>query len=128
MQWSYRVLVALLLCTAAGCARDVSLQTSAAPSTPRWEDGHYLGVNDVPTPQLIRVAVGITQGRIVTIQLLEHPAWSAPTEQDRLLRLVVASQTTAGHVPRGTGSEQEHLLQAIDNALSQARPGAPATP
>ena len=60
-------------------------------------------MHDVPTPQMIRVAVDIAGGRIVTIRVLQHPAWREPEEQERLLRLVVASQTTEGHVPRGMG-------------------------
>ena len=42
--------------------------------------------------------------------------------------LVVESQTTEGHVPRGMGSEQDHLLRAIDDALTKARPPLPAVP
>ena len=76
---------------------------------------------NVPTPQMIRVAVDIASGRIVTIRVLQHPAWRAPEEQERLLRLVVESQATAGPVLRGTESEQDHLLRAIDDALTRAQ-------
>jgi len=85
-------------------------------------------VHDVRTPPLIRVAVDISSGRIVTVRMLQHPGWRAPEEQEGLLRLVVESQTTEGHVPRGTGSEQDHLLRAIDDALSKAQSGNPSVP
>jgi uncharacterized protein with FMN-binding domain len=85
-------------------------------------------VNDIPTPQVIRVAVDISSGRIVTIRVLQHPAWHTPEEQEGLLRLVVESQTTEGHVRRGTGSEQDHLLRAIDDALSKAQSVTPSVP
>jgi uncharacterized protein with FMN-binding domain len=77
---------------------------------------------------LIRVAVDIASGRIVTIRVLQHPAWRALEEQERLLRLVVESQTMAGNVPRGTGSEQDHLLRAIDDALTRAQSVTPSVP
>jgi hypothetical protein len=54
------------------------------------------------TPPAIRVAVDISSRRIVTIRLLQPSAWLDPEEQERLLRLVVESQTTEGSVPRGT--------------------------
>jgi uncharacterized protein with FMN-binding domain len=97
-----------------------SLQTAALPSAPLWDDGSSIGVHDALTPPAIRVAVDIASGRIVTIRVLHHPGWRAPEEQEKLLRLVVASQTTEGHVARGTGSEQDHLLRAIDDALTKA--------
>jgi uncharacterized protein with FMN-binding domain len=82
----------------------------------------YIGVDDtLPTTPFIQVAVDITWGRMVAISLLQHPVWKTPSETARLLDLVLESQTTAGHIPRGTGSEHELLLQAIDNALGKAR-------
>jgi uncharacterized protein with FMN-binding domain len=85
-------------------------------------------MHDVRPPQVIRVAVDISSGRIVTIRMLQHPAWRAPEEQEGLLRLVVESQTTEGHVLRGTGSEQDYLLRAIDDALTKARSVTPSVP
>jgi len=118
MRWKLRLLLALLVLGGGGCLKGVSLQTVALPSAPLWDDGSYIGVHDVPTPQLIRVAVDISGGRIVTVRVLQHPAWRAAEEQEGLLRLVVESQTTAGHVPRGTGNESDRLLHAIDDALA----------
>lgn len=117
-QWILVVLVALLLVNSGGCARGLHIQTATFP----WEDGLYIGVDDtLPTTPFIQVAVDITWGRMVAISLLQHPVWKAPAETARLLDLVLESQTTAGHIPRGTGSEHEHLLQAIDHALGKAR-------
>jgi len=87
-----------------------------------------MGVNDVSSPQLIRVAVNISKGRIVTVRVLQYPGGQASEEQEGLLRLVVESQTTEGHVPRGTGSEQDRLLQAIDDALAKAQSAPPLMP
>ena len=128
MRWKLLLLLAWLLGGGGGCLTGVSLQTVSLPSAPLWDDGSYLGVHEVPTPQVIRVAVDISRGRIVTIRVLQHPAWRTPEEQDGLLRLVVESQTTEGHVPRGTGSEQDRLLRAIDDALSKAQSGHPSVP
>ena len=127
MRWKQLLLLVWLVVGAGGCLRGVSLQTAALPSAPLWDDGSYIGVHDV-TPQLIRVAVDISSGRIVTVRVLQHPAWRAPEEQEGLLRLIVESQTTEGHVPRGTGSEQDHLLRAIDDALSKAQAVTPSVP
>lgn len=139
MRWKQLLLLVWLVVGGGGCLRGVSLQTAALPSAgatasaqglqalPRWDDGSYIGVHDV-TPQLIRVAVNISSGRIVTVRVLQHPAWRAPEEQEGLLRLVVESQTTEGHVPRGTGSEQDHLLRAIDDALTRAQAVTPSVP
>jgi hypothetical protein len=75
------------------------------------------------TPQFIVVDVAIEQGRIVAIHLREHPAWSAPQEQEKLLQTVITSQTTSAVTPRQEGSEQDHLLNAIEDALNKARQG-----
>jgi hypothetical protein len=49
-------------------------------------------------------------------------------EQEKLLRLVVESYTTYGHRPRGTRSEPDHLLRAIDGALTKAESLMSAVP
>jgi uncharacterized protein with FMN-binding domain len=124
-QWILVALLALLLVNSEGCARGLNIRTVTFP----WEDGRYIGVNDtLPTTPFIQVAVDITWGRMVAISLLQHPVWKAPTETAGLVDLVLASQTTAGHIPRGTGSEHEQLLQAIDNALMKARSSTPTVP
>jgi uncharacterized protein with FMN-binding domain len=105
----------------------VSLQTVSLPSTSLRDNGSYIGVHDGLTPQVIRVAVDMSSGHIVTIRVLQHPAWRTPEEQEELLRLVVQSQTTEG-VPHGTGSEQDYLLRAIDDALTKARSVTPSAP
>jgi uncharacterized protein with FMN-binding domain len=128
MQWKLLLLLAWLVIGGGGCRTGVSLQTASLPSAPLWDDGSYIGMHDGLTPQLIRVAVDISSGRIATIRVLQHPTWRAPEEQKGLLRLVVESQTTEGHVPRGTGSEQDHLLRAIDDALTKARSVTPSVP
>jgi uncharacterized protein with FMN-binding domain len=104
-----------------GCHNGVIIQTTSRPASGPWDDGTYTGVSEPLTPQFIQVEVSITRGQIVAIHLRQHPAWELPQEQERLLQLVVASQTTEGHVPRGTGSEPDHLLRAIDDALVKAR-------
>ena len=128
MQWKLVLLLAWLVLWGGGCRTGGSLQTAALLSTPLWEDGNYIGMYEGLTPQGIRVAIDISSGRIGTIHVLQHPAWRAPEEQEGLLRLVVASQTTEGHVPRDTGSEQDYLLRAIDDALTKARSMTPAVP
>ena len=127
MPWKLICLLVLLALGSGACITGGSLQTASLPGAPLWDDGSYIGVYDVPTPQLIRVAVDISSGRIATIRVLQHPAWHVAETQAGLLRLVVESQTTAGHVPRGTGSEQDRLLHAIDDALAQARSVCVAT-
>ena len=104
-----------------GCHNGVTMQMASLPASGPWDDGTYTGVSDPLTPQFIQVEVNVTRGQIVAIRLRQHPAWQAPQEQERLLHLVVTSQTTEGHVPRGTGSENDHLLRAIDDALAKAR-------
>lgn len=128
MRYDLMVLLAFLVFGSGACIQRGTLRTATLPSASLWNDGSYLGTHDVPTPQLIQVAVDITAGRIVNIRLLEHPAWRAPEAQDELLRLVMTSQTTEGHVPRGTGSEEDRLLRAIDEALIKAQPPFPAVP
>jgi uncharacterized protein with FMN-binding domain len=128
MRWEFLLLLAVLGLGGAGCRQGVAVQTAPLAAPVAWGDGTYIGESDLPTPQFIRVAVDITRGRIVAIHLLEHPAWTAPEQQDALLRLVMESQTTEGHVSRGTGDEQDRLLRAIDAALAKARPARPAAP
>jgi len=126
MQWKLILLGALLILGSGGCLAGGSLQMTS--SAPLWDDGSYIGVYDLPTPQLIRVAVDISSGRIATIRVLQHPAWHIAEAQEGLLRLVVESQTTAGHAARGTGSEQDRLLHAIEDALARAQSVPPAAP
>lgn len=137
MQWKLFLLLAWLVIGGGGCRTGGLPPDSGAGATvsaqglqalPLWEDGSYIGVHDMPTPQMIRVAVDIASGRIATIRVLQHPAWRAPEDQERLLRLVVESQTTEGHVLRGTEGEQDHLLRAIDDALTRAQSVTPAVP
>jgi uncharacterized protein with FMN-binding domain len=104
------------------------VQTDPVAAPAAWGDGTYIGESDLPTPQFIRVAVDITRGRIVAIRLLEHPTWTAVEQQEALLHLVMESQTTEGHVSRGTGDEQDRLLRTIDAALAKARSTPPPAP
>ena len=53
-------------------------------------------------------------------------SWSAPQEQETLLQTVLSEQTTSTVVPRHEGSEKDHLLDAIDEALNKARQGPPS--
>ena len=87
----------------------------------RYRDGNYTGRRSLPTPQFIVVDVTIEKNRIVAIQLRQHPAWKAPREQEKLLNMVVTSQTTSTITPRPEDSEQDQLLDAIDDALNKAR-------
>lgn len=86
-----------------------------------YHDGVYTGENSLPTPQFIVVDVAIKKGRVVAIKLRKHPAWSSPQEQEKLLQTVISYQTTSTVVPRDEGSEKDHLLDAIDEALNKAR-------
>ncbi len=81
-----------------------------------------------PTPQLIVVDVTIEKGRIVAINLRQHPAWKRPEEQEKLLQTVIATQTVATPTPREEGSEEDRLLDAIEDALNRARRDEPSVP
>jgi uncharacterized protein with FMN-binding domain len=91
----------------------------------RYRDGSYTGSRSLPTPQFIVVDVTIKKSRIVAIRLRQHPTWKAPREQEKLLHMVVASQTTSTITPRPEGSEQDQLLDAVDDALNKARQPLP---
>ena len=93
-----------------------------------YHDGVYRGGKYLPTPQFIVVDVSIQEGNIVAIHLREHPIWSAPQEQEQLLQTVIDQQTTLTIVPREEGSEQDELLDAIEDALNKARQAPPAGP
>jgi hypothetical protein len=121
-----------------GCGFSFHLGTPSPIMDEAWDDGIYdlnlyydgvyTGWQPLPTPQFIVVDVAIEQGRIVAIHLREHPSWSAPQEQEKLLRTVIASQTTSAVTPRDEGSEQDHLLNAIEDALNKARQGSSSGP
>jgi hypothetical protein len=121
-----------------GCAFSFHLGTSPQIMDEAWDDGIYdlntyydgiyTGRQSLPTPQFIVVDVTIEQNRIVAIHLREHPAWSVPQEQEKLLQTVITSQTTATIVPRDEGSEQDHLLHAIEDALDKARQAPSSVP
>jgi uncharacterized protein with FMN-binding domain len=121
MWWKALLFLLCLSLWVGGCRHNVRMHMTSRPASGPWADGTYTGVSAPLTPQFIQVEVSISRGQIVAIHLRQHPAWEAPHEQDRLLQLVVASHTTEGHVPRGTGSEADHLLRAIAEALVRAR-------
>lgn len=85
-----------------------------------YHDGVYTGEKDLPTPQFIVVDVAIEKGRVVAIHLRQHPSWTAPEEQKKLLQAVISYQTTSTIAPRDEGSEQDQLLDAIEDALNKA--------
>lgn len=94
-----------------------------------WQEGTYTGMTtDVPTPQLIVVDVTINKGRIFNIRLRQHPAWTAPKKQEQILRAVISEQTTDVYESRHDNSDQDHLLDAIEDALIKAHPQPSAPP
>jgi hypothetical protein len=64
--------------------------TMMLPAPDGWHDGTYTGtsdlVGDLPTPQLVRVTVDISQGHIVTVRVHQPPGWNAPQGEEFLLR------------------------------------------
>ncbi len=94
-----------------------------------WQEGTFTGMTtDLPTPQLIVVDVTITKGRIFKIRLRQHPEWAVPKKQETILRAVISQQTTAVYESRHDNSEQDHLLDAIEDALIKAHPKPSAAP
>lgn len=92
-----------------------------------WQEGTYTGMaTDLPTPQLIVVDVTISKGRIFKIRLRQHPEWSGPAKQEQILRAVISQQTTGVYESRHDDSEQDRLLDAIEDALNKAH-SKPAT-
>lgn len=91
-----------------------------------YRDGTYTGHRDLPTPQFIAVDVTIENRRIVAIHLRQHPFWNASPEQENLFQVVIKNQTTTTIAPRHEGSEQDQLLDAIDDALNKARQAPPS--
>jgi uncharacterized protein with FMN-binding domain len=121
-----------------GCAFNFQLGTSSPIMDEAWDDGIYdmntyydgvyTGREPLPTPKFIVVDVAIERGRIVAIHLREHPSWSAPQEQAKLVQAVITYQSTSAIAPRDEGSEQDHLLNAIEDALDKARQAPSLTP
>ena len=123
------IILLWLITGTAGCNLKVS--SHVVPNAWYEEDyagGVYTGRQGPPTPQLIVVDITIEEGRIVAIRLREHPAWKRPEEQEKLLRAVIAGQTVAIPTPREEGSEQDRLLDAIEDALNKARRDIPSVP
>ena len=92
-----------------------------------YDEGIHMGQQG-PTPQLIVVDVTIEKGRIVAINLRQHPAWKRPEEQEKLLKAVIEAQTVTRPTPREEGSEEDRLLDAIEDALNKARRDEPSGP
>lgn len=124
MHLRYWFLLAGLLC---GLCGNVFAE-HPEPSGP-WQEGIYTGkTTDLPTPQLIVVDVTISAGHIFKIRLRQHPAWSAPAKQEQILRAVISEQSTGVYPSRHDNSEQDRLLDAIENALNKAHPKPAAVP
>jgi len=101
-------------------------------STPEsWHDGTYTGTSDpggLPTPQLVRVTMDVSRGRIVTVRVHQPPGWNAPQEEELILRRALEQPSTGLETPSLTGSETDQLLHALDEAITRARTFSPATP
>jgi uncharacterized protein with FMN-binding domain len=94
-----------------------------------WQEGTYTGMTtDIPTPQLFVVDVTIANGRIFNIRLRQHPAWTAPKKQEQVIQAVISEQTTDVYKSRHDNSDQDLLLDAIEDALIKAHPQPSATP
>ena len=114
----------ILMVWLSGCAVGVKPEPSTAPPPPAsgpLKEGVYTGSHDLPTPEFIVVDVTIVDGKIVAIYLRQHPAWQKPGDQQRLLRTVVDKQTTDLDDERPSDSDQDRLLNAIEDALNKAR-------
>jgi uncharacterized protein with FMN-binding domain len=94
-----------------------------------WQEGTYTGMTtDLPTPQLIVVDVMINKGRIIRIRLRQHPEWAVPEKQKQILRAVISEQTPGVYDSRHDNSEQDRLLDAIEDALNKAHPKPSTAP
>lgn len=111
------------------CALPESVFAVHPETTGPWQEGTYTGVTpDLPTPQLIVVDVTINKGRIFRIRLRQHPEWTAPEEQKQIIRAVISEQTTGVYDSRHDNSEQDRLLDAIEDALNKAHPKPSTAP
>jgi uncharacterized protein with FMN-binding domain len=111
----------ILILWLSGCSVGIKPEPITSPPSKQLHEGVFTGTNDLPTPQFIVVDVTIVDGEIVAIRLRQHPAWKKPEEQQRLLRAVVEKQTTDVYDSRNDESDQDRLLNAIEDALSKAR-------
>ena len=97
-----------------------------------WHDGTYTGtsdlVGDLPTPQLVRVTIDVSRGRIVTVRVHQPPGWNAPQEEELLLRHTLEQSSSGQEPPLPAGSEADQLLRALDEAITRARTFSPTTP
>ena len=97
-----------------------------------WHDGSYTGTSDLrgdpPTPQLVRVTMDVSRGRIVIVRVHQPSGWNAPQGEELLLRQGLEPSATGLEPPAPAGSEAEQLLRALDDAITRARAFAPTTP
>lgn len=89
------------------CSCTATLTLGTAPVRPAevGSQGLPTGSEDVPTPQLVRVGVGLERGDTVVVRLLEDPAWKAP--QDEQLRLKAARAQSSAKTS-GPQKQAEH--------------------
>jgi hypothetical protein len=119
-----------------GCSSDLMphiVTHTMTLSTPEgWHDGSYTGTSDLrgdpPTPQLVRVTMDVSRGRIVTVRVHQPPGWNAPQGEELLLRRALEQSPTGLEPPSPAGSETDQLLRALDDAITKARAFSPTTP
>lgn len=121
MQFRRLMAWGLVLLWLNGCTAGVKPEATTSPPLGQWKEGVYTGSHDLPTPQFIVVDVTIVAGQIVAIHLRQHPAWKKPQDLERLLRTVVEKQTTDVYDGGNDDSDQDRLLNAIEDALNNAR-------
>jgi hypothetical protein len=97
-----------------------------------WHDGSYTGTSDLrgepPTPQLVRVTMDVSGGRVVTVRVHQPPGWNAPQGEEILLRRALEPSATGLEPPAPAGSAAAQLLRALDDAITRARTSDPTTP
>ena len=100
-------------------------ETPEPPLAPPFEDTAPPG--DLPTPQLVRVAVGIGVEGLV-FWVLYDPAWLATLRpQVRVGQVRAEPQTEEDTAPRLEGDANE-LQRALEQALDRAQPAAAPAP
>lgn len=101
------------------CAMTPPPESSIDPALLR--DGIYEGsYRGGPNKAVVRVS--IAEGKISSIEVVEHQAWRGRKAEKPIVERIIATQSTAVDAVSGATNSSRVIMNAVQNAIEKAYP------
>jgi hypothetical protein len=101
-----------------GCTATLTLGTAPDSPSALGPPGLSTASADLPTPQLLRVGVGIQHDRTVTVRLLQDPEWKTRQEEQQIRLKKALNQTPVTTRAPVQRPETEPVPRASGHAIA----------